>query len=106
MSNAGSAIDEIQQILAQPEWDSGAIEDVNEILVRHGFTEHLNDNVFKNRFLRAQLVAELDDHIRDCLMFWEDRLGFHTWPLTTLGFATSIVKSLEDIHSTLPQEES
>lgn len=105
MSKAGTTIDQIQTILAAPEWDSSTIEQVNMVLIANGYTEHMSDNVFDNRFLRAQLVSELDDHIRECLHFWQDRLGFDVWELTTLGFATSIVTSLEDIYRSQPQEQ-
>ena len=104
MSNAGTAIDAIQQELAKPEWDGGTIERVNEILIKHGFNEHVSDKVFSNKFLRAQLVSELTDALRECLTFWEDQLGFDVFDYTYVGFATSIVRSLEDIHNTLPPE--
>ena len=105
MSQAGTTIDAIQQELAKPEWTSDTIERVNEILIENGYTEHVTNNVFGNKFLRAQLTNELADAINECLTFWEDTLGFDVWEYTRLGFATSIVRSLEDIHNTIPTEE-
>ena len=105
MSQAGTTIDQIQQVLAAPHWDSSTIEKVNEILISNGFTEHMGHGVWGNKFLRAQLVSELTDAIRECLSFWEDQIGFDVFEYNILGFATSIVASLEDIHKTLPTED-
>jgi hypothetical protein len=106
MSNAGTAIDAIQQELAKSEWDNETVERINRILIEQGYTEHISPNVFENRFLRAQLVSELNDHIRECLHFWEDSLGFDVEEFTTLGFATSIVVTLSDINALIDKDQS
>lgn len=96
-------IETLQQILAQPEWSADTIERVNEALIEAGYTEHSSNNVWDNPFLRRQLTDEIATDLGELLDMWD--LGFDLRPTTLQGFASSIVVSLNDIHTSNPPKE-
>lgn len=100
MSNAASAIDEIQQIMSKPEWDAGTIERVGQALVRHGFDSWSKNTVRENQYLKQQLVNELGSAIHETICQWEDdQLGAEITDYMVIGWAVTIVNSILDLNT-------
>lgn len=99
MSNAGTTIFEIQRLLSTSDsWNSEVAEEINNVLMRNGYTDHVSHVVWQNRHLRAQLTDELADVIGNVIHTWSpDDLEFDVEDHHVYGWASSIVQSLHDL---------